>query len=476
MSAPQAEYMPVALSGSDTFVKAKTGSGKTLGFLIPLLERVRASTNANAKANDDAKLRVSALVVSPSRELADQTRREAERLASFHDGVGVQMVIGGTSVEVERRRLLRGGCDILIGTPGRLLDHIENLPGLRETLQRDVKVLVIDEADRLLDMGFLPALKRVISVLPPPGKRQALMFTATVPQGVLDIAKSISTGYTYVDTAKGATRQGLASIRQEFAVVPVDRMVAVLYDELASVRQQHKSDHRVIVFFTTARLAQFVASIFRRCPAFADVLELHSRLSQAQRNKTTELFAKRAGQVLFASDVIARGIDFPDVTHVFQLGFTDPQQYEHRVGRTGRGGKSGQALLILCNDERSLVSRIQDAKLQLTDRGGNHVAATIAPELAEALQSVPKDPELAQNARQAYTATLGFYASNMKKLGMTPAAVVAAVNARFAAMGVLTPPAIKSSAVAKMHLKGAPGLRIASRSTLNHSRKGHFAK
>ena len=511
LSAPQAEYLPVVLAGNNVFIKAKTGSGKTLGFLIPVLERITRSsrmsqTNAqktNAPKTNAQKTNVAAampvtpvraLVISPSRELADQTRKEALRLSRFHASVGVQMVIGGTDAGAERRRLQRENADILVATPGRLIDHIENLPGLVDSLRKHVRCVVIDEADRLLDMGFLPALKKIFAVLPPPSRRQALLFTATVPDGVKEIASTLSPEFKYIDTSHGSNDDEVKAshdkIDQGYAVLPVAELLPALHRVLLAKRRANK-DHRIIVFFTTARTASFTAALFRKCPHFSDVLELHSRLSQGQRNRTTATFSAKKGLVLFASDVIARGIDFPDVTFVGQVGLTDPQQYEHRVGRTGRAGKSGEAMIFLCDDEAGLVRRLLDAKLPLHDStalakaqspGKTNVNSPKTTKtngnvgnpkpntdnwtpgdeasFAAAVAKVSSDPQLQKAAEQAYAATLGFYASNMKKLGWSAADVVRSVNARFLAAGLKEVPAIDPKTAAKMHLKDAPGLRL----------------
>ena len=376
------------------------------------------------------------------------------------------MVIGGTDAGSDRRRLQSQNSDILVATPGRLLDHIENLPGFAESLRTYVRCIVIDEADRLLDMGFLPALKKIFAVLPPASRRQALLFTATVPEGVQSIAASLSPGFQFIDTAKGSNadegRASHARIRQGYCVLAINEILPALHRTLLARRESNK-EHRIIVFFTTARMTQFAAAIFRLCPAFKDVLELHSRLSQSQRNKTTATFGSRPGSILFASDVIARGIDFPDVTFVGQVGITDPQQYEHRVGRTGRAGKSGEAMIYLGEDERSLVDKLVQAKLPITDAYAdvmNEHRPGVDAMMQDTLARVKASAEVSKAGDQAYAATLGFYASNMKRLGWSPAKVVEAVNARFLAAGLSDVPAVQAKTAAKMHLKGAPGLRI----------------
>ncbi len=471
LSAPQALYMDAALHGTDVFVKAKTGSGKTLGFLIPALERVlnRKDTNSSCDVQGNP---IHALIISPSRELADQTHREAKRLTSYHPSIGVQMVIGGTNPAAERTRLQTQKCDILVATPGRLMDHMESLVGFADVLRRCVRVLVLDEADRLLDMGFMPALKRILAALPPYEKRQSLLFTATVPDGVKEIAaRFASPNIQFVDAAplsqSSSEHASHKSIDQAVVIAPTPHVLPILHATLHRIKQT-TPDHRIIVFFATARLTAYVAALFRAVPGFQDVLELHSRLSQGQRNRHTQAFASGKCRILFASDIIARGIDFPDVTLVVQVGLTDVQQYEHRVGRTGRAGKRGEALLILADDEQVFSTALQAAKLPVRILTSSSSPSS-SPLMREQLQIIlSKSVELQRIARQAYTATLGFYAANMKRLGWKPEQVVKNVNDRFLAMGMNDVPSIEARTAAKMHLKGVAGLRIQDSPSSRH--------
>jgi ATP-dependent RNA helicase MSS116 len=196
-----------------------------------------------------------------------------------------------------------------------------------------------------------------------------------------------------------------------------------------------------------------------------DALELHSRLSQGQRNAVTQAFAKGKGLVLFASDVIARGIDFPDVTLVVQLGLTDVSQYEHRIGRTGRAGKSGEALIILGDDAESrLLGDLLKAGMQIVARAPPSAEALApAPALAMAMARLgTPGSELNRTACRAFTASLGFYNSHMKRLGWKPVDMVAAVVARFKAAGLREVPPVSRMTLDKMHLRGVPGIVEAS--------------
>lgn len=538
LSRAQAAYLPDAVkmavgpgggAGDHLFVKAGTGSGKTLGFLLPTLARLLLEQGSGIKKKSQGPsqghtIRVRALILSPSRELAEQTFREARRLLGLGEksnegglpgtkGLGVRLVIGGgKSSSAERadmtHRAAPGG-EVLVATPGRLLDHIENLPALRATLGTDTRVVVLDEADRMLDMGFVRELRRIFAALPPPRARLTLLFTATVPPSVSSIAAEFvgvksDKELRYVD-AGGAQVDNKRDISEVAHVVDPRDITVALSTVLAAHVKATAGQHRIIVFLSTARMAGFMAALFAEASkssnqkvttestttaGFGRVLEMHSRLSQPQRNKAAADFARAGGAVMFASDVIARGLDFPDVTLVVQIGLTSPEQYVHRSGRTGRGGKSGEAVLLLGNDgeERLLKhlpstlvrkdlqmpagmtpsSKAPSSKTPSTKTPSSKTPSTKTPSTKTPSKATSKTPssktlsaDLMRAARQAYVATLGFYASAAKRLlGWSKEDVVRGVNLRFQGMGLAQPPALEARTAGKMNLLGTPGLRV----------------
>ena len=453
-SKPQSEYLPVALRGDDVFVKARTGSGKTLGFLIPVLQRIVGISNTS-------RTHVRALIISPSRELAEQTATEARKLVTFFAGaIGVQIMIGGTSVKEQQRKLQTSRCDILVATPGRLQDHLDNTPGFKDRLA-GVGSLVLDEADRLLDMGFAPAIRKIVAFLPPPDRRQTLLFTATVPEGVTKVADAfMRPGKVFIDTARGSNAgpsEALSRIDQQSVVVRPGDVVSTLFSLVAVKRRV--PNHKIIVFVTTAMMAALMREFFVAAGTHKDAMELHSKLTQSQRNAVTKAFSEGTGVLLFASDVIARGIDFPDVTCVIQVGLTDTEQYEHRVGRTGRAGKSGEAVIILGDDEAPalLPALINQRKMNIKPVVIPSETSTSSLAQAVALVGTPGNP-LHKNAQRTFVASLGFYNSHLRRLKWTPGQMVRAVWARFAAMGLREPPAIPVKTLGKMNLSKAADL------------------
>jgi len=315
MTKVQAQSCPVALTGVDVLAKAKTGTGKTISFLLPALE------HAVAPPEDPGQIKV--LCLSPTRELAQQIYKEAEQLARFHTGVKVQCVVGGTNIATDKRKLKDGAPPaILVGTPGRLNDLLEN-EGLAARL-KGMRCLVFDEADQLLDMGFRPAINKMLSMLPPPAKRQTLLFSATMPKNVESMAKlAMKDDFTFIDTV-GEEESTHQHVPQSLVTCTTKTQMI----ELWKLVQQAKKDpnHKVIVFFTTARQTQVAAELFNAMGS--ETLEIHSRISQAARKRVSEQYRKQENVVLFSSDVSARGMDYPDVTHVFQVdspgGFRRP--------------------------------------------------------------------------------------------------------------------------------------------------------
>ena len=304
MSLVQQESIPAALAGDDLIVKAKTGTGKTLAFLIPAIELALRPPQSRG---------VSVLVVSPARELAQQIDEECRRLVSLHSAPELRTlcVVGGASAARDRRGLANAP-DVLVATPGRLLDHLDSQP----RLLAGVRCLVLDEADQLLDMGFRPAILRILACLPPPAARQTLLFSATLPgdvAAIADLALRPAPRRRLVDTVgeEEATHlhvpQEAVVCRPEAQVVELVRLV----DEAAA-----EGGHKVVVFFATARQTQLFAEAFAALGR--PVLEMHSRRSQAQRGRVSEEFRAGSGVVMFSSDVSARGMDYPDVTAVIQ--------------------------------------------------------------------------------------------------------------------------------------------------------------
>ena len=330
----QAQAIPVALSGKDVLGIAQTGTGKTAAFTLPMIDRL---------AQGRAKARMPrSLVMEPTRELADQVAAAFERYAKHHK-LTWALLIGGVSFEDQLKKLDRG-VDVLIATPGRLLDHFER----GKLLLTGVQILVVDEADRMLDMGFIPDIERIFKLTPP--KKQTLFFSATMPPEITRLTKQFLNDPVRIE----ATRPAMTAetIHQHLARIPSSDPKA----KRTALRalMQRETVRNGIVFCNRKSEVDIVAKSLKTHGFNA--LPIHGDLDQSTRTKTLEAFRKGELTFLVASDVAARGLDIPDVSHVFNYDVPHhADDYVHRIGRTGRAGKSGETFMIVTPaDGRSL--------------------------------------------------------------------------------------------------------------------------
>lgn len=491
----QAQAIPPAMRGTDVMARARTGTGKTLGFLIPGIERLAGPARGAPVRG------VSVLVVSPARELAMQTHKDAVKLLQFRHGMRAECVIGGTNMKSEARRMRDQGVDVLVATPGRLLDHAENTPGMREALGR-VQVLVLDECDQLLDRGFLKEIRRILALMPRTQDRQTLLFSATISKTIQDVAKvALKPDHVFVNTVKESGAPTHAAVSQEVIAAQPHALAHTLWRVLA--HHAAKEPHfKVILFTATARMAQFLSSLLRRAGlpgGAAAVVDIHSRKSQSARERASKTFLAASRGFLVSSDVSARGMDYPDVTLVCQLGLTTREQYIHRLGRTARAGRAGDGVLVLLDAEAGPMMRelkglaIKPAGPGSTIAGGEAAGiraravvgcpapvvpegrSTEVPQMQAALDAVGTDRDLNKDARLAYGAWLGFYNSNMRRMGWKPEALVRECNRLFAepgGLGLLEVPALEAKTLGKMGLRGTPGLKEAPRAGGGQARGG----
>ncbi|KAI8921496.1 P-loop containing nucleoside triphosphate hydrolase protein, partial [Entophlyctis helioformis] len=354
MSAVQEKVLELLPYDKDLLVRAKTGTGKTLAFLVAAIESV-IFTHKTRPAG------VPIVILSPTRELALQIAREAERLVRFHRWI-VRTAVGGQSRMRNVRDLSHGSrCDIIVATPGRLNDLLRSEPAVKAQLA-GCKVLIFDEADVLLDMGFKDELQQITENLPT--QRQTFMFSATLSSEIRSIAAStLERGYTAIDTVPKNETDTHLRIKQTYAVVPHSQQFAILHDAIERQRAA-STQAKIIVFFPTTKLTTFAAEVFNRIPG-CEVLEMHSKLTQMQRMKIADRFRRASSAVLFTSDVSARGVDYPGVSLVIQFGLPPSRDgYIHRVGRTGRAGKSGEGLIILSPYEKRFLDEMKDVPIR----------------------------------------------------------------------------------------------------------------
>jgi superfamily II DNA/RNA helicase len=328
----QAKTIPLILAGQDVMASAQTGSGKTAAFVLPIIELLKAR---------DKQPR--ALVVVPTRELALQVEEQFKKLAK-HSRLRSVTLYGGTGYH-RQTNLLQRGVDVIVATPGRLLDCFE-----RKLVDLSaIQILILDEADRLLDMGFMPQIRRVIASLPK--ERQTVMFSATFDPPVLQIAKEYQVNPT---TVRINTKQvEPTDIDQRMYHVNEFAKDALL---LKLIRENEMSS--VLVFTKTRRKATWVTDRLRDSNIQAE--EIHSDISQGQRERTLARYREGLFPVLVATDVAARGLDIPSISHVINYDLPEsPADYVHRIGRTGRAGRSGVAFSFVGEGQKSLVRDIE---------------------------------------------------------------------------------------------------------------------
>eukprot|EP00746_Dinoflagellata_sp_MGD_P144613 gnl/MRDRNA2_/MRDRNA2_77325_c0_seq1.p1 gnl/MRDRNA2_/MRDRNA2_77325_c0~~gnl/MRDRNA2_/MRDRNA2_77325_c0_seq1.p1 ORF type:complete len:453 (+),score=85.64 gnl/MRDRNA2_/MRDRNA2_77325_c0_seq1:32-1360(+) len=440
------------MTGVDVVAKAKTGTGKTLAFLIPSLHNALCIQAVSA---------VQVLVLSPTRELAMQTAEEAQSLLQFMPQHMVMTMLGGTNMSTETNKFKRQTPLVIVATPGRLNDHLEN-SGLA-THVAQLSVLVFDEADQLLDMGFRPAIEKILRFLPAKEKRQTLLFSATFPAQLQSICQTaVRKGHEVVDCIGAEEQASNQQVEQRYCVCTFDDLFSTV---LAILSDQVKRPHKILVFLPTARETQLHAGFLSCAPSLSSttIFEIHSRRSQAQRTKTSDQFRMAVQGILCSSDVSARGMDYPDVTYVLQVGSpSDRAQYLHRLGRTARAGKEGSGLLLLCDWEQYFLQLLTDLPLVRDAAPWKAKLGEFKVEVDQALVKLhAKD---AQIGPQAYQAWLGEHNGKLKKLQWSPVQLVAMANyLATEIMNLPKVPALEAKTVGKMGLRGTPGLVIGSR-------------
>jgi ATP-dependent RNA helicase RhlE len=326
--------IPGVIAGRDLIGCAQTGTGKTAAFTLPILHRLRAG----------ARGRLRALILTPTRELALQIG-ESLRAYGRHVHLASAVIHGGVSYQPQEAALRRG-VDVLVATPGRLLDHME-----RGKIDfRGLEVLVLDEADRMLDMGFIRDVRRIIRALP--GRRQTLFFSATMPDEVRRLSKEILRDPINVEVAprRSAPAHG---VRQSLLPVARERK-----RELLAHLVETEARGQTLVFTRTKHGANKLARHLEK--RGHGVAVLHGNRSQAQRTKALDAFKKRRARVMVATDIAGRGIDVEGITHVVNYDLPNvPEDYVHRIGRTARAGATGDAISLMAPDERPHVRAIE---------------------------------------------------------------------------------------------------------------------
>jgi len=372
----QLQAIPTVLTGRDLLGIAQTGTGKTAAFMLPSLDRLAAARKFPKPGH------VRMLVLAPTRELAAQIAASAEAYGRFMR-LSVGVIFGGVPNSKSLRTVARG-LDVLVATPGRLLDLIDQ----RALSLRELEILVLDEADQMLDLGFIHALKRIVALVPP--KRQTLFFSATMPRAIKELADKYLTNPAEVSVAPAATT--VERVDQSVTMVNQAEKTALL-----TLFLQRSEVERALVFSRTKHGADKIVRQLEAAGIAASAI--HGNKSQPQRERAIAAFKSGEMKVLIATDIAARGIDIPGVSHVVNFDLPDvPEQYVHRIGRTARAGATGIAIAFCSPDERGNLRDIERTTRQ-------KIAVTPLPQgfaaAAEALKRLKPAPKPQSERRPA---------------------------------------------------------------------------
>ncbi|KAF2170056.1 hypothetical protein M409DRAFT_64430 [Zasmidium cellare ATCC 36951] len=495
MTEVQTATINSALKGTDIIAQARTGTGKTLAFLLPILQRIidvdpsLANRTGGRRGPRTTADDIRGLIISPTRELAEQIATEARRLTK-NTGVIVQTAVGGTQKSAGLRAIQRDGCHLLVGTPGRLKD-ILNDPYSRVEAP-DLSALVFDEADRLLDQGFWPEIQEIMHRLPTSAEkdRQTLMFSATVPAEVVDLVRqTLKPGFQFVkcvrdDESPTHERVPQKVVRLNGFENALPSLIELCTRSVEEAKSGASRPFKAIVYFpSTAEVSlasmalENLADPNAERDAFgggsgrshplnpARIFEIHGKLTQAQRTQSSNSFRNCESGILLSSDVTARGMDFPNVTHVIQVGLpSSREQYIHRIGRTARAGKEGEGWIILNPFETSEArGRLRGLPLQkdesLSIPSLDLTRAADVPAQAgkilgmyqRAIQRVP----MGEKAK-VYLAQLGVHQFVSRKEQL----IQAMNNLSQFGWGLREPPSISPALASRLGLRNLPGVRI----------------
>ncbi|MBS0367881.1 MAG: ATP-dependent RNA helicase DbpA [Proteobacteria bacterium] len=407
MTPIQAAALPVALAGDDLIAQAKTGSGKTAAFALPLLDRL-----------DARRFAVQALVLCPTRELAEQVAQEVRRLARAEENIKVLSLCGGTPIRPQADSLAHGA-HIVVGTPGRLMDHLS-----RGSLKLDaLRALVLDEADRMLDMGFFDDIAYVARACPK--DRQTLLFSATYPEGVVRLARQFMRQPREIALAE---QHEADKIRQRFYEVTREQRLAAV-----GLLLRHYRPESTLAFCNTKQQCRDLVDTLHAEGIHA--LALHGDLDQRERDQVLVRFANRSCSVLVGTDVAARGLDIAGLEAVINVDVTpDPEVHVHRVGRTGRAERDGWALSLVGPTEKNRVGNIARSQgfepvwESIAELQAENAAPLLPPMATLQILGGRKDKIRPGDVLGALTGEAGFAAEQIGKINVTEQSTYVAVR------------------------------------------------
>ncbi|OAG39898.1 ATP-dependent RNA helicase HAS1 [Fonsecaea monophora] len=394
MTEIQRRGIPPLMAGRDVLGAAKTGSGKTLAFLIPAVEMLHA---LRFKPRNGTGV----IVVSPTRELALQIFGVARDLMQFHSQT-FGIVIGGANRSAEAEKLVKG-VNLLIATPGRLLDHLQNTKGF---VYKNVKALVIDEADRILEVGFEDEMRQIVKILPDRDHRQTMLFSATQTTKVEDLARiSLRPGPLYINVDHKKEHSTVEGLEQGYVICDSDKRFLLLFSFL-----KRNLKKKIIVFMSSCNCVKYHSELLNYIDL--PVLELHGNLKQQKRTNTFFEFCNATHGTLICTDVAARGLDIPAVDWIVQFDPPDdPRDYIHRVGRTARGSNGkGRSLMFLQPSEVGFLSQLKEARVPVVEF--DFPAKKLVNIQSQLEKLIGQNYYLNKSAKDGYRSYLQAYASH----------------------------------------------------------------
>ena len=478
------------LDGSDVIGQAKTGTGKTIAFLMPIIQRLMRDTTLTRGPPSAGDTR--AMIISPTRELAEQIAMEAKKICAG-TAISIQTAVGGTQKRWHLQQMHNNGCHILVGTPGRIMDLLsDDTAGV--TLNH-IQTFVLDEADRLLDVGFAPQIEEMTRYMPPIAERdrQTLMFSATVPKSVVGLVRqTLKPDFKFIRASDADETPVHERIPQKIVYMKgLENTVPTIVEIATNAIKENELNpdevppFKAIVFQpSTAEVAltkewldrlrtpnSGTGSMFGAHPLSpCQIFEMSSKLTQQERTRNSEGFRRAKAGILVSSDVTARGMDFPNVSHVIQTAMPQSEDaYVHRVGRTGRAGKSGIGYLLVLEDERRTWDRMYSRALKLDEDTELHTAKLDMTQGAQLPSSVARIMGMVEagirqvsfpHKADAYRAAIGVL--NQSPTGRDRQAIVDLINnmSRWG-WGMEKPPGLSSMTVSKLGFSGCQGIEIA---------------
>jgi len=463
----QALSLEPGVAGKDILAKSNTGSGKTLAFLMVAIERILQNKGP------DPKLSFPVVILTPITDLAVQIMQVAKQFLKYHN-MEADFVIGGTDEAKDIKRLTNNRIDVLVATPGRFKSILNQSPKIKERLSL-CQTFVIDEADKMTDPGFLGQTKFIHS-LAMNSNMQTLAFSATMNKETMMSFGLLKSNAVFIDAAAGTKPQVNTKVKQVAIITDIsnhlDALVKVVKEQIKETKQvggnasfnvngyklskptlqalkewQMKSltGYRIMIFLPSNTFIDYIAKVFKAEMPEVTTFSLHGGMQQNARSKTSEAFRTTSNCVMFTSDASARGVDYPDVSCVIQIGFDSRSEYLQRVGRTGRAGKDGTTYLITAPEETNGVELLCDVLNEIyidktVKDNNNNIPKCFKNSNKNIVKpytpSEIKFPKATQDAKKAYRGWLGSLASKWKRLKMTPTSVINMAQSLSVAMGL----------------------------------------